>query len=63
MTATACPRCMRKVILKRTALNILPANVLWVVIVLPCHLVQLVRTLTHGHSAGYQPPVDYTAPR
>ena len=61
LVATACPRCMRKVILKRTAINILPANVLWVIVVLPFHLVQLLRTLTRGHSAGYQPPV-YTPP-
>jgi len=47
---TACPPCMRKHLLKRALINLLPANVLWPLIVLPFHGVQLLRSLAPGHS-------------
>jgi hypothetical protein len=51
MTVTSCPPCMRKTILTQTLINIIPANLLWVIIVLPWHTVQLCRTWTEGHSS------------
>ena len=41
---------MRKHLLKRALINLLPANVLWPLIVLPFHGVQLLRSLAPGHS-------------
>lgn len=49
-TYTACPGCMRKIILTRTAINLIPANLLWFIVVLPWHSVQFARTFADGHS-------------
>lgn len=51
-TCTGCPACMRKTLLTKTLINIVPANVLWVLVVLPFHSVQLARTFAQGHSAS-----------
>ena len=51
-TYTSCPSCMRGTILERTLINIIPANVLWLIIVLPWHTVQFLRTYSEGHSSA-----------
>lgn len=52
-TYTACPNCMRKIIKKNLiGLNILTANLLWFVIMLPWGLVQLWAAGRPGHSRG-----------
>lgn len=48
-TYTACPGCMRRIILERFAINLLPAN-LTMFIIGPMFFVQLLRTFTRGHS-------------
>jgi hypothetical protein len=47
----ACPGCMRWVLLKYLACQIITANVLWPILVLPIYLVYFVRTFVKGHSA------------
>lgn len=47
---TACPDCMRKEILMKTLIDIVPANLLWVFLVLP-NAVLLCMTFAGGHSA------------
>lgn len=49
-TYTACPSCMRGIIVMRSLINIVPANLLWFVIVAPWHTVQFIRTFADGHS-------------
>jgi hypothetical protein len=46
----ACPPCMRKFILKKCLLNVLPANLVWIVLVLPLGLVLIAASYTDGHS-------------
>lgn len=46
----ACPACMRKLILRRAALNVVPANVLWPLLVLPWGLGLFVASFQKGHS-------------
>lgn len=46
-----CSVCMRKSIIRNTFnLNILTANVLWLVVILPCNIVQFIRSYVPGHS-------------
>jgi hypothetical protein len=45
-----CPRCVRRVIAKRAAWNVLPANLLWVALVLPWALVLIAASYRKGHS-------------
>ena len=49
----ACPKCMRNMVLKDTfsPLNILAANLMWIVVVLPYCLVLMVLSTVPGHSA------------
>lgn len=49
-TYTSCGPCMRGTILERTLINIIPANLLWVIVVLPWHIVQFCRSYSDGHS-------------
>ena len=49
-TPVACPSCMRKIIGRRTLVNILPAHVAWIVGILPWHLFQFLRSFVPGHS-------------
>jgi len=52
-TYTACPDCMRQIIKQNLiGLNILTANLLWFVIMLPWGLAQLWAAGRPGHSAG-----------
>jgi hypothetical protein len=46
----ACPACMRKALGIRTLANLLPGNLLWLLVVLPWHLVLLAATYREGHS-------------
>ena len=46
----ACPGCMRRHLAWRTLVNLVPANVLWPVMVLPWAAVQFVSTYQKGHS-------------
>jgi hypothetical protein len=46
----ACPGCMRKLIAARAAWNVVPANLLWVVLVFPWALALFVATYRKGHS-------------
>jgi len=45
-----CPACMRKLIARRTAWNLIPANLLWFVLVLPWGLWLVVASFRKGHS-------------
>ena len=51
-TYTACPSCMRKKLLENvfSPLNILSANLLWLIVVLPYNLVLFIASTTRGHS-------------
>lgn len=49
-TYTACASCMRGIILMRTLINLVPANLLWFIVVAPWHTVQFIRTFADGHS-------------
>jgi hypothetical protein len=46
----ACPGCMRRHLARRTLVNIIPANVLWPVLVLPWTAVLFASTYQKGHS-------------
>jgi hypothetical protein len=48
----ACPRCMRGFLIKFAACNLLTANVLWPVIVLPWYVYHFVLTFRKGHTPG-----------
>lgn len=52
----ACPPCMRGKIAKLAAINILPANLLWLVLLLPWYSIAALRTLIPGHSSGAKAP-------
>ena len=47
-----CPACMRKKLLKLGLINLLPANVLWVVLLLPWYSLAAVMSTTKGHSGA-----------
>jgi hypothetical protein len=46
----ACPSCMRKLIARRAAWNLIPANILWFALVLPWGLGLIIATFRTGHS-------------
>lgn len=46
----ACPKCMRRFIARRAAYNIIPANVFWVLFVLPYGLLLTCKSFRTGHS-------------
>lgn len=50
----ACPPCMRGKIAKLTAINILPANLLWLILLVPWYTIAALRTLAKGHSSRAQ---------
>jgi hypothetical protein len=45
----ACPSCMRKKLIERTFVNIIPANLAWPVVLI-IHTIQFCRTFIPGHS-------------
>ena len=49
---TACPSCMRQKLLRNvfSPLNILSANLLWFVLIIPYNLVLFIASMTRGHS-------------
>jgi hypothetical protein len=47
----ACPACMRKFIWKRCLINIVPANLVWLIGLLPWGLILIAGTYLKGHSA------------
>lgn len=49
-----CPPCMRKELGRLTLINILPANLLWVLLLLPWYGIATLRSLTQGHSKGLE---------
>lgn len=51
-----CPPCMRKELGRLTLINILPANLLWVVLLLPWYGIATLRSFTSGHSKGLEGP-------
>lgn len=48
----ACPSCMRKTLAKLTLKNLLPANLLWLLLLVPWYAIAALRSLTPGHSAS-----------
>src|SRR5215831_15103377 len=46
----ACPVCMRKLIARRAVWNLIPANLLWFVLVMPWGLGLIAATFRKGHS-------------
>jgi hypothetical protein len=46
----ACPACMRKWLAQRTAINVVPTNVLWPLVVLPWAAVLFIATYSQGHT-------------
>lgn len=53
-TYTQCPSCMRSLLVKNALINLIPANVLWFIVVLPMNTIQLLRSYTKGHSSSVQ---------
>jgi hypothetical protein len=49
-TATACPRCMRRLLLVNTLYNAPLANLLWPVAILPWNLPLFIASYMRGHS-------------
>ena len=50
-TYAACPDCMREILLKNTfSWNILLANLMWLIIILPYNGVLSIGSMTEGHS-------------
>ena len=47
----ACPTCMRKELGKMALINILPANVLWPLLIAPWYSIAALRSATKGHSS------------
>jgi len=45
-----CPACVRKFVIRRAAWNLIPANVLWLVVVLPWGLGLIFASFAKGHS-------------
>jgi hypothetical protein len=45
-----CPRCIRWKLLVYTLINLLTANVLWPIVILPINLIHLVASFCPGHS-------------
>jgi hypothetical protein len=50
-TLTLCPSCMRNELLMKTLINLIPANLLWLFLVLPWHTVLFCMTFSDGHSS------------
>ena len=49
VTYTACPRCMRTMIVRRTLITALPANIIWPAVIVG-HAWFYFASFTHGHS-------------
>lgn len=47
-----CPPCMRKELGRLALINILPANLLWLLLLAPWYTIAALRSLTKGHSDG-----------
>lgn len=50
-TMTLCPSCMRNELLMKTLINLIPANLLWLFLVLPWNTVLFCMTFADGHSS------------
>ena len=48
---TGCPACMRKAIAISAAINIVPANLLWLVVIAPWYSILFFMTFADGHSS------------
>ncbi len=58
-TRAACPDCMRGILLKNTfSWNILLANLLWLIIILPYNIALLIGSSTEGHSKSVTKMLD-----
>jgi hypothetical protein len=51
-TVVACPSCMRKRLLKLALVNLIPGNVLWVILLVPWYSIAALMSLTQGHSSS-----------
>ena len=51
---TACDKCMRQHIFKNALINIVTANIIWPIIILPTSLYNLYQTYRPGHSESIQ---------
>ncbi len=49
-THTACPGCMRRYLWTRSLLTAIPANIIWVLGLLPLTIILTIATFTKGHS-------------
>jgi hypothetical protein len=45
-----CPNCIRKKLFEFTAINLLTANLIWPLAILPWGIIRLIRSFTRGHS-------------
>jgi hypothetical protein len=50
-TVTCCPSCMRNELMMKTLINLVPANLLWLFLVLPWNTVLFCMTFADGHSS------------
>jgi DNA-directed RNA polymerase subunit RPC12/RpoP len=58
-TYAACPDCMRRIVLKNTfSWNILLANLLWLIVILPYNVALLIASGTQGHSKSVKKMLD-----
>lgn len=48
----ACPQCMRKELLRLSLINLLPANLLWLVLLVPWYSLAAAFSTTPGHSSA-----------
>lgn len=55
-TYTQCAPCMRWTIVENAVINVLPANLLWVLILFPWYSILFLLTFTAGHSDGVTLP-------
>jgi hypothetical protein len=49
-THTACPACMRRYLWKRSLMNAIPANIIWLFGLLPLTIILTIASFTKGHS-------------
>lgn len=54
----ACPACMRWFVARKSLINIVPANILWLVFLLPWTLILFARSYTKGHSKAVRERID-----
>ena len=59
VTYTCCPKCMKKHILHKCfTYNILTANIMWLIMILPMSIIQLIRNSRPGHSKAVKKIIE-----